>query len=256
MDLPEPVPLRCDRFLPGDVAPRVQLALCSERFRREMPPSPPTFRPRTFRVRRRLGCFIQPLTAFEIRPTRDDLMIDELQLLSLVQRAQQGEREAFGQLAREYESAVFAVVFRRLRNRSEAVEVTQEVFMRALRKIGQLREPERFVGWLKRIAVRMSINRAVRRPKELIQAPETFANAVARVAPVDRVLQLERADQVRIGLTQLRPLDRETLLAFYFEGQSLKQMSDRFASPVGTIKRRLHTARHRLKAALTEAQPA
>jgi RNA polymerase sigma-70 factor (ECF subfamily) len=66
----------------------------------------------------------------------------------------------------------------------------------------------------------------------------------------------EEASQVREGLSQLRRLDRETLVAFYFEGQSLKQMSARFESPVGTIKRRLHTARHRLREALADFQPA
>lgn len=183
-------------------------------------------------------------------------MIDETQILHLVIRAQRGDREAFGELAREFETAVFAIVLRRLRNRSEALEVTQDVFMRALRKLPQLREPERFAGWLKRIAVRMSINRAVRRPRETCQAPESFTAISLRPSPMDRALLTERADQVRSGLKQLRPLDRDTLLAFYFEGQSLKEMSDRFESPVGTIKRRLHTARHRLKAALGELQPA
>jgi RNA polymerase sigma-70 factor (ECF subfamily) len=183
-------------------------------------------------------------------------MFDESELLCLVIRAQQGDREAFGALAREFEPAVFGIVFRRLRNSAEAVEVTQDVFLRAMRKLSQLREPERFVGWLKRIAVRLAINRAVRRPRETFQPPETLTVLAQRPSPVERVLQTERADQVRTGLTQLRPLDRDTLLAFYFEGQSLKEMSDRFASPVGTIKRRLHTARHRLKEALAETQPA
>ncbi|WP_437204784.1 RNA polymerase sigma factor [Planctomicrobium sp. SH664] len=182
-------------------------------------------------------------------------MLDEIQLLPLVRLAQRGDREAFGLLAKEYETAIFGIAFRRLRNRSEAIEVTQEVFLRAMRKINQLREPERFIGWLKRIAVRMSINRAVRRPKETSQAPDLF-NLTSRVSPVDGVLESERALQVRTGLRQLRKLDRETLLAFYFEGQSLKEMSDRFSSPVGTIKRRLHTARNRLKEALGEFQPA
>lgn len=181
-------------------------------------------------------------------------MLDETEIISLVLRAQQGSREAFGTLAREFETAVYAICLRRLRNQAEAVEVTQEVFLRAMRKLAQLREPERFVGWLKRIAVRMSINRAVRRPRELYQAPESLSVVAHRPSPMDGVLQRERADQVRLGLKQLRTLDRETLLAFYFEGQSLKEMSDRFSSPVGTIKRRLHTARHRLKEALDAPQ--
>ena len=183
-------------------------------------------------------------------------MTDTLNL-ELVLRAQAGDREAFGELVKEFETVVFAVVFRRLRNRSEAIEVTQEVFMRAMRKLDQLREPERFVGWLKRIAVRMAINRAVRRPREIVQAPEAFGGVSGkRQAPLEDVLQAEQAGQVRDGICQLRPLDRDTLLAFYFEGQSLKEMSVRFSSPIGTIKRRLHTARGRLKEALCDLQPA
>ena len=57
------------------------------------------------------------------------------------------------------------------------------------------------------------------------------------------------------GLSRLRDLDRRTLIAFYVEGQSLKQMSDEFASPIGTIKRRLHTARNRLREELADDRP-
>lgn len=183
--------------------------------------------------------------------------MEEFELVDLVLRAQNDDREAFGQLVSEYQDAVFAIVLRRLRNRSEAAEVTQEVFLRAMRKISQLREPERFAGWLKRIAVRLSINRATRRPHEAIQSPECFGGYVAnREAPWEPMLRREDAGHVRAGLDRLRSLDRDTLVAFYFEGQSLKEMSDRFSSPVGTIKRRLHTARHRLKEALSDFQPA
>lgn len=183
--------------------------------------------------------------------------MEDTQLINLVRQAQTGDREAFGELVQAFEPTVFGIIMRRLRNRAEASEVAQEVFLRALRKLDQLREPERFPGWLKRIAVRMSINRAVRRPKETMQAPDMFDSVRSSPdVPLDSLLRVERAHQVRSGLSQLRPLDRDTLIAFYFEGQSLKEMSDRFSSPVGTIKRRLHTARHRLKAALSDLQPA
>ena len=65
----------------------------------------------------------------------------------------------------------------------------------------------------------------------------------------------EQAAQLQGGLKRLRELDRTTLVAFYFEGQSLIEMSDRFNSPVGTIKRRLHTARIRLRDELAHLQP-
>jgi RNA polymerase sigma-70 factor (ECF subfamily) len=54
----------------------------------------------------------------------------------------------------------------------------------------------------------------------------------------------------------LRALDRDTLTAFYIEGQSLAEMSTAFDSPVGTIKRRLHVARKRLAQELEELAPA
>lgn len=183
--------------------------------------------------------------------------MDEQRLLMLVNAAQAGDGQAFGELVTHFESTVFAIVLRRLRNRSEALEVTQDVFIQAYRKLPQLREPERFAGWLRRIAVRMSINRAVRRPQEVICAPETFQSLGSEPqSGLDHILLGEQAREVRGGLDRLRKLDRETLIAFYFEGQSLKQMSDRFDSPIGTIKRRLHTARNRLRKQLADLQPA
>lgn len=183
-------------------------------------------------------------------------IMDESRVLSLVKRAQSNDRDAFGALVTEFEATVFAIVLRRLRNHSEAREVTQEVFLQAMRKLPQLREPERFVGWLRQIAVRMSINRAVRRPNETTQSPETFANVSgAPTSPLDELLQGERAHQVWGGLNRLKELDRQTLIAFYFDGSSLKEMSDKFDSPVGTIKRRLHIARNRLRDELTEMTP-
>ena len=175
--------------------------------------------------------------------------------LSLVLNAQAGCREAFGELVRQFETTVFAIAMRRLRNQAEAAELTQDVFVQAMRKLEQLREPERFPGWLRRITVRLAINRAVRRPPVTPQDPEVLVaiNSETR-SPLEDLMTGERADQVWGGLKRLRSLDRQTLVAFYFEGQSLIEMSDRFRSPVGTIKRRLHTARIRLREELAHLQ--
>ena len=88
-------------------------------------------------------------------------------------------------------------------------------------------------------------------------SPETVTSLKTEPrTPLDDLLRMERSTQVWGGLSKLRDLDRRTLIAFYVEGQSLKQMSDKFDSPIGTIKRRLHTARTRLRKELTEAIPA
>jgi RNA polymerase sigma-70 factor (ECF subfamily) len=183
--------------------------------------------------------------------------MEEFELILLVQSAQCGDRDAFGQLIVQFERDVFAIILRRLRNRSEALEVTQDVFIQAMRKLPQLREPERFPGWVRQIAVRMAINRAVRRPSELAPGPETMSAIQSSPDnPLDSLLRTEEAGQVWGCLERLRELDRRTLIAFYFEGQTLKQMSDEFDSPIGTIKRRLHTARNRLRDELVELQTA
>ncbi len=175
-------------------------------------------------------------------------------LIERVLAAQCGDSEAFGELATRYERAIYSTALRRLGNHAEAQELVQEVFVQAFRKIGQLRDPARFGGWLRSITVRMAINRAVRRSPDLATDPEALSSScVEEETPLDRALARERRTQVRAGLNRLRRLDRDTLVAFYFDNQSLVEMSDAFHSPVGTIKRRLHVARKRLAKALEES---
>jgi RNA polymerase sigma-70 factor (ECF subfamily) len=183
-------------------------------------------------------------------PVRETGWMD---LATLVERAQGGDREAFGRLVEQFERTVYAVCLGRLSNPSEALELTQEVFLHVLRRLGQLREPERFAGWLRQVAVRMAINRATRRV-----APPTVEAEVLEGAggdrgddPLDELIARERARRLWEGLGRLKALDRETLVAFYIQGQSLLEMAERLDTPVGTIKRRLHTARKRLRAELT-----
>jgi len=175
----------------------------------------------------------------------------------LVLRAQSGDRDAFSDLVVLFQSRIYGIVMQRLRNTAEADEVVQEVFLRAFRKLPQLQEAERFGGWLCQIAVRLSINRAVRRPNETCFEPESFDGVQqTEDTPFAAMIRQENIEQVREGLNQLGHMDRETLWAFYFEGSSLKEMSEQFESPIGTIKRRLHTARGRLREVIGAMQPA
>ncbi|MCE9547409.1 MAG: sigma-70 family RNA polymerase sigma factor [Planctomycetia bacterium] len=167
-------------------------------------------------------------------------------LADVVRAAQQGEREAQAELVRRYQPAVEALARRHLRNQSDAQELAQDAFIQALRRLDQVREPERFGGWLRSIVVRMAINRVTRRRPMSGGAEILESAAVETETPLDHALAAERAAWVRSGLRKLRKLDRQTLEAFYLRGQSLVEMSDTFDSPVGTIKRRLHVARRRL----------
>lgn len=178
---------------------------------------------------------------------------EKAQLIELVVAAQRGDRLAFGDLVERYERAVYATALRRLGNDAEAQELVQEVFVQAMRKLEQLREPGCFGGWLRSITNRMASNRMSRRKAMVSTEPDTLAaSCIERQTPLAVALRNERRMQVREGLDRLGTLDRETLVAFYVDGHSLIEMSEQFASPVGTIKRRLHVARKRLARELAE----
>ncbi len=165
----------------------------------------------------------------------------------LVQASRAGQSSAFGELASRFESMVYIICQRRLGNHTEAQEVTQDVLIKAYEKLDQLQQPAAFPGWLRSIAVRQSINRLTRRAPCVAVEPQMLdAPDYRNTEPLDRLLAHEREDQLHAGLKNLQKLDRNTLEAFYLQGQSLLEMSDEFSAPVGTIKRRLHVARKRL----------
>lgn len=203
------------------------------------------------------------MTAFAIAPPSSAAFLNfeptplsEQETGALVLAAQDGDREAFGELATRFEPMVRAVAQRRLGNPSEAAELTQEVLLRAMDRLHQLTEPKAFPGWLKSITVRMAINRQTRRRRAIDAEPQTLEETcVDTASPFEAALASERAEQVRDGLDRLGEMDRNTLVAFYVRGESLIEMSDAFSAPVGTIKRRLHVARKRLAAELVELQP-
>jgi RNA polymerase sigma-70 factor (ECF subfamily) len=173
------------------------------------------------------------------------------EIVALIERAQAGDRPAFGELVERFQPAVYAVALARLRDANEATELTQEVFIHAMTRLSQLRDPHCFVGWLRQITVRMAINRVTRKAPVQGATPEMLQNAPSsEQGPLDTLVRSEARAELWDGLEQLKPVDRATLVDFYIRGRTLKQMSREFETPVGTIKRRLHVARNRLKQAL------
>ena len=179
------------------------------------------------------------------------------EITDLVLRAQAGDRAAYGELVERFQPTVYAVALARLRNPAEAQELAQEVFLHGMKKLAQLRDPACFAGWLRQITVRMAINRLTRRgPLHKVEGDMLDTVEAGGAGPVDELVRRERAAELYQGLERLKPVDRATLVAFYLRGRSLKQMSRDFETPVGTIKRRLHVARNRLKKTLERGTPA
>jgi RNA polymerase sigma-70 factor, ECF subfamily len=174
----------------------------------------------------------------------------------LVDRAKNGDREAYGELVIRFQNSVYAMALSRVRDPLEAQELAQDVFVHAMRKLPQLRDARCFAGWLRRITARMAINRLTRRGPLFGADPELLEAVQANGrSPQENYEVGEAIEQLKLGLAQLKPLDRATLEAFYIRGRSLKQMAREFNVPTGTIKRRLHVARMRLKEVLQSFDP-
>ncbi|MEM1068237.1 MAG: sigma-70 family RNA polymerase sigma factor [Planctomycetota bacterium] len=172
---------------------------------------------------------------------------DARTVAELVRAAQTGDREAFGALFERYRPGIVALAMRRVRNADEAEELAQDVFIQAMQKIDQLRVPDAFGGWLRRIVHRMAINRMTRTRSAVPCDPETLeATCLAAGTPVEAAEDREQAEAVRDSIDRLGALDQQTLKAFYLQSKTLIEMSNEFGAPIGTIKRRLHVARKRL----------
>ncbi len=132
--------------------------------------------------------------------TYSDSPIDET-----VRAAQLGDRKAFGQLVERYQRVVYATVYRRLHNHAEAQELCQDVFLQAMRKIGQLQDARCFGSWLRSIAGRMAINRALRHRSAIAVPAMVLENACVEArTPLAALLVRERNEQVHQGLRRLR----------------------------------------------------
>lgn len=166
----------------------------------------------------------------------------------MVSRAQRGDRQAYGDLFEALWPSIYAMALARLRDVDEAQDLAQDVWVHAYIKLGQLRRPAAFASWLRQMTARMVINRVSRRhPEERADDALIDDTAAACDTPLELLIQREELDGLRQGLDRLKPIDRDTLLAFYYQDQSLETISREAAAPVGTIKRRLHVARKRLR---------
>lgn len=174
----------------------------------------------------------------------------------LVMRAKVGDREAYGELVVRFQSSVYAMALARVRDPLEAQELAQDVFVHAMKKLPQLRDARCFAGWLRRITARMAINRLTRRGPLFGAEPEVLDAVQAHDRGVEEQYEIgEAVEQLKVGLAKLKDLDRRTLEAFYLRGRSLLQMAKEFEVPTGTVKRRLHVARQRLKEVLEGIDP-
>jgi RNA polymerase sigma-70 factor (ECF subfamily) len=189
--------------------------------------------------------------------------------VALLQKAQAGDRGAYGQVVLLYQDRLYNAVLRLVGDREEARELTQEAFMRGLMKIDSFRGDASPYTWLFRIAVNLAIShlRKVNRFRVFsLDRPgggkggrygddDQASSLVDRVArdradgapPPQKMEGRERDQAVLSALGRLDAEYRAVLVMRDIEGFDYQQMADVLGLPLGTLKSRLFRARMALR---------
>jgi RNA polymerase sigma-70 factor (ECF subfamily) len=169
----------------------------------------------------------------------------EVEDRDLIAKARRGDVEAFNLLVSRWEKRVFNYLLRLLSNREDALDVSQDVFLKAYQNLPKLGDVDRFAGWLFRIAHNEAFS-LLRRKR-----PET--DVIPDLRPVDaggRLLPLELSLAVESALKRLNDDQRETVLLKVYQGFKFDEIAEILDCPVSTVKSRLYTALELLKTVL------
>ena len=173
------------------------------------------------------------------------MIFREVEDRDLIAKARRGDVEAFNLLVSRWEKRVFNYLLRLLSNREDALDVSQDVFLKAYQNLPKLDDTDRFAGWLFRIAHNEAFSLLRRkRPESELPIDLRAPGSGGRLLPLELSLAVESA------LKRLNPDQRETVLLKVYQGFKFDEIAEILDCPVSTVKSRLYTALELLKAAL------
>ena len=177
------------------------------------------------------------------------MIFREVEDSDLVVKATRGSVDAYNVLISRWERRVFNYLVKLVGNREDAMDLTQDVFLKAWQALGKLDDAGRFSPWLFRIAHNeaFSLLRRTKPQEELDEAPVVVKPAGA-LAPVELSLAVAKA------LDKLNADQREAVLLKIYQGFKFEEMAEILGVPVSTVKSRLYTALDLLKDTLAPAR--
>lgn len=185
----------------------------------------------------------------------------------LVEQVFAGRREAFDQLVSRYQRQAVAVSFRLLGNTQDALEVTQDAFLKAYRSLNTLQKPEAFGGWLMRIVSNLSLNfRRGRKTRSQLPLDDILGESegkssdavggsewmAAGADPLRRLESAEMGKKLQEALGQLPEKQRMAILLFTIEEMPQKQVAEALNCSVEAVKWHVFQGRKKLKEMLKE----
>lgn len=178
---------------------------------------------------------------------------DEAELIS---RCQQGDQEALKEIFDQYHKKVYRVAYGVVRQREDALDIVQEVFIKLFRSIKNFKGESRFSTYLYRMAINTAIDhrRKMGKPRTTsLDQEEGFQPAEEPEKRPDRIFFYKELEgKVNQALNKL-PVDQRTAVILReVEGLSYQEIAETMKSSVGTVMSRLHYGRKRMQESLKD----
>lgn len=168
-----------------------------------------------------------------------------------LEKAMEGDKEAFGKIIEAYQSPVFNLAYRMLNNAKEAEEAAQEAFIRAYTRLDSYNPDRKFSTWLLSITSNYCIDQIRKRRAILLSIDEPLAPHPALMSdkalgPESQMVHGQQEDMVQSLLAELAPDYRQAVILRYWHELSYEEIADVMDTTVSAIKSRLFRARKQL----------
>jgi RNA polymerase sigma-70 factor (ECF subfamily) len=178
----------------------------------------------------------------------------------LVALALNGRPDAYGELVRRYQTAVYNIAYRLAGDPHDALDLAQEAFVRAFSALSSFDQRRPFGPWIGRIATNVALNSLQRRRVPTVplahQSLDGTANAhdpADETAEPERIfLAGERQAQLRQAILALPPRYRAVIELRHFQDRSYEEIAEALGLPLSDVKSHLFRARRQLRALLEE----
>ena len=168
---------------------------------------------------------------------------------SLIDRAKQGDREAFTALVVRFGDRLYSVAYRILRDTSSAEDAVQQAFLIAWRELPKLRDDSRLEAWLYRLLVNACYVE-IRHARRWQPGLRLVTDVDADPATDGPQLGVERRDELERAFRRLSAEQRAVVVMHHYLGLSGAEIAETLGLSAGTVRSRLHYARQQMRAAL------
>lgn len=181
----------------------------------------------------------------------------------VVLEARAGREAAYRELVRRYERPIFSLIYRMVRNREQAEDLSQETFVKALNAIESYRPEFKFSSWIFKIANNVAIDHLRRRELDTLSldgsphalTPEAVQASALQLGDrqetaLEELEARELGGEIERAIGLLRPEYRACILLRHVEGRAYEEIATILDLPLGTVKTYIHRARGELRQAL------